>query len=494
MSNTSNLSFLVKDQDDGIGTVDFQTAQAFLTFGLNKTGPQGSGGDTGLPGPTGSQGTNAGPFAGGTGYYAIVYDDAGAIPVTSQDQVLIGSDCDISLATNSVGIATPDGSISGDRCTMISSMNSDLGGNFSTIITSNACENTADYSSVISSKNSRVLAGSHNVVVASKDSQISGGNFSGIFASDACGITGMAYNSISSSLNCKITDTSTKYSSIFSSSDSTVDGSYSVMLGSSDSIVNGGTRGGIIASTRCYNYGSTSTILASVDSTINSGCTNCAILACKGSTIPSGRTNAAVVAGNGLTSTIDNSLTTNTLVYTVAACVPSDIILKKDIEEYVGDTYDVHLPKIRDFETKKFKMKDDLDPEQRYKNGFIAQELEAIFPYTVTGMFRKMYELDWVGTGPTGATGIEYWEPQNTGVILTENDNIILDSNNDQHAYIFRDEPTTYKLIIHDHISHLLYYSCQKLIDYYEEQQSQISILTAKLQTLEADIVALEGN
>lgn len=417
MSNTSNLSFLVKGQDDGISTIDFQTAQAFLTLGLNKTGPQGSVGDTGLAGPTGSQGTNAGPFAGGTAHYAIVYDDAGAIPVTSQDQVLIGSDCDISLATNSVGIATPDGSISGDRCTMISSMNSDLSGNFSTIITS-----------------------------------------------------------------------------IFSSSNSTVDGSYSVMLGSSDSIVNGGTRGGIIASTRCYNYGSTSTILASVDSTINSGCTNCAILACKGSTIPSGRTNAAVVAGNGLTSTIDNSLTTNTLVYTVAACVPSDIILKKDIEEYVGETYDVHLPKVRDFETKKFKMKDDLDPEQRYKNGFIAQDLEAIFPYTVTGMFRKMYELDWMGTGPTGATGIEYWEPQNTGIILTENDNIILDSNNDQHAYIFRDEPTTYKLIIHDHISHLLYYSCQKLIDYYEEQQSQISILTAKLQTLEADIVALEGN
>lgn len=495
----NDLKYLVRDNSTGdqIKITKLSEINAIIASSIAFTGRAGP---VGAPGPVGAQGNM------GYGIFQVTNPNANTmVAADSTGTVAVGDSVKMNIASNNtirgnrtVSIASLDGTGNGavgssdisSRQTSFTSMQKN--GN---VISSSSTSSSGIYSSIISSENC-YNNGYNTTIVASNYSRI----FSSYFSSNDRGrgfigccnnirynlASSLGRNSLMTSNYCRMTNATAFSCSIISSSDSYINGRTSSIIGSANSSIPSGTnffRRSIINSNNCFiSYGLISCIMASTNSQID-GNRAFSVIATTSSGIfgnaSSTAAGAVVIGGNNLQSPQNDEERTTTENLVCNSFTPSDIRIKKDIEPYVGDDADTHLSKVKNLKTKTFRIKSIPDPDQMLKHGFIAQELEAVFPYTISDKIRAQYPLKWNEEvdGPTGSTGMEYWIPENTGITLDVNDDIVIDPNDLKKAYAFRTEDEPYKLIDGAHMKHLLFYTYQKMIEKCKLQQEEINLL-----------------
>lgn len=506
----NNLNFIISNNDE-LQKLSFAQVRAHIQ-NMDIVGATGAQGNQGISGNTGAIGGTTGP-TGDIKYKALVVDtNASVYPVVNENNVIVATTVTSAFTNgvrNAIIASTPGSNVFTKNCSFISSttnptirqygyycssigskltrlpgpqystpgpecrFSSTFGSFFGTLKNSN-------YSSVLGCSSSGIYTSSYSCLV--------GSYFGGLKGDFNFGICSRSSNTSGS----RITNVSGYFSNTSSGTENvSITSNGGVLAGSNNALiatdvyssVSGQNNAVLTSNYASKAYGNRSVIISTPQLAVNplyASYNNCAAFVSRLS-VPS-----------------NNTLITRRIDCSNRMCT-SDINLKKDIIPYTNENdRDTFLEKVKNFQTKKYRLKEDLDPNAFYRYGFIAQDLEVDFPELVVDSWRREIELKWLGNGPTGATGHEYWEigpgqkissgTGPTGFTLEESDVIVINPEDPTQASIYRDQSYPTKYLAVNEMEHFLFYTAQQTIELLDENKMRIDLMLSQADAMQSQI------
>lgn len=360
----------------------------------------------------------------------------------------------------------------------------------SSIISSDTCYNRGSYQGVIIACASQCDLGTGtpiNCIIAGSSGSdiVNNANNSSIFCSSSFNDIGECKNaSITASNNSGISGTSTENAHVMTSDSSDINPSNNIsknssIISSQDCDINGSTpqQCSIISSDFCQISGTSPTnsiVISSRSSNIN-GANQAAIISCANCT--NSGDNSALIALSGKSYSYTYTVSTGTLEYTIKTNL-SDIRFKKDVMKQEMDHQ--ILEKISKTPVSSFRLNEETS-EHRLRDGFIAQDLLEYFPQIVAQ--EHVENIDIYRQKPTD--NIWYHHKDNTEV-----DQEIIESNyfkstkDPLKAKYKRKIPNKRYSINRSSLTTVLWTAMQKLILEHKKSELKLNSLIAEYKTL----------
>lgn len=187
--------------------------------------------------------------------------------------------------------------------------------------------------------------------------------------------------------------------------------------------------------------------------------------------------NTVILGSTGVTHNVANSAYVDILYTSSGTVLTSDEREKKDINQIVVDDVDQYLEKITATKTYSFRLNKD-DNHAPLRHGFIAQRLLETFPHTVKTDWRKPYKV-------TRTSESEPWIAVESGIQITENDHIEVDSNNSKSGIFYRDQPLDHYSLDPIQIQQVSWVAIQQLIEKNKKLTELCQNLDQRLKNLE---------